>query len=197
MKRSNLITSLVVVAILGFVAIATWRFSPVSPQTPAASDIGGPFQLVNQNGVRVDQRVLNGKWSAVYFGYTFCPDVCPTTLSALGGAQDDLGAKAKAFQVVFVTVDPQRDTPAQLRAYLSSPSFPKGMIGLTGTPAQIRSVAAAYRVYYRPESGGRNYIVDHSSSIYLMDPKGRFVKPVDFGAPRSMADQILATMSAR
>ena len=181
-------------AILGVCAVLAWQGAH-SPSAPPASDIGGAFHLTAQNGARVDQSLLGGKWTAVYFGYTFCPDVCPTTLAALAQAQAALGDKAKTFQVLFITVDPARDTPAQLRAYLSSPSFPKGAIGLTGSAAEIKAVTAAYHVYFSRQGQGADYTVDHTSIIYLMDPKGRFVSPVTEGPPAVMAKQILAAMA--
>src|SRR5471032_1924449 len=111
--------------------------------------IGGPFHLVDQNGRPRDQSMLKGKWSAVFFGYTFCPDVCPTTLQALADAETRLGPGAARLQVVFVTVDPARDTPGQLKAYLSSSAFPKGAVGLTGAPAEVAAAAKAYKVFYQ------------------------------------------------
>lgn len=148
-----------------------------------ASAIGGPFALVDQHGAPATERILRGKWSAVFFGYSYCPDVCPTTLAALGRAQDALGADARRFQVVFITVDPDRDTPAALARYLSSATFPRGSIGLTGSPAQIRKAAAAYRVYYAKHPEGGSYTMDHTAVVYLMDPQGEFVKPLDLTAP--------------
>ncbi len=145
--------------------------------------IGGPFQLTDQNGRSRDQSMLTGKWSAVFFGYTYCPDVCPTTLQTLAEAQDRLGPKARQFQVVFITVDPGRDTPGQLRTYLSSPAFPKGAIGLTGSDAQIAAVAKAYHAFYQKQGTGRDYEVQHGSAVYLMDPGGRFSSVVAFGLP--------------
>jgi protein SCO1 len=140
----------------------------------AAGNPGGPFSLTDQDGKPVDQRVLNGKWSVVFFGYTFCPDFCPTTLTTLGKAMDELGPKAKDVQVVFITVDPQRDTPAQMKMYISSRVFPRNMLGLTGTPAQIAQAAKQYVVYYQKEGTGANYTMDHSTALYLMDPCGKF-----------------------
>jgi protein SCO1/2 len=162
-----------------------------------AAAIGGPFHLVDQAGAPVDQRVLDGKWSAVFFGYTYCPDVCPTTLAALGRATDALGPAARRFQVVFITVDPERDTPKALGTYLSSATFPKNAIGLTGTPAQIAQVAKAYKVFYQKHVEGGTYTMDHSAAVYLMDPHGRFVEPLDVSAPTpALARQISQAMSA-
>lgn len=162
---------------------------------PAASSIGGPFHLIDQTGRARDQSLLRGKWSAVFFGYTYCPDVCPTTLQTLGSTVGLLGSRAKDFQVVFVTVDPTRDTPGQLKDYLASASFPPGAIGLTGTPSQVAAAAAAYKVYYQKTGSGANYGVDHSAAIYLMDPQGRFDTVIPFGlTPDQTRDQIVKAM---
>lgn len=163
----------------------------------ASANIGGPFHLVDQAGRPQDQRLLLGKWTAVFFGYTYCPDVCPTTLQTLGSATGLLGDQAKAFQVVFITVDPTRDSPAQLKDYLSSASFPHGVIGLTGSPAQIAAAAAAYKVYFQKAGGDANYSVDHSAAIYLMNPRGDFDSVIPYGlTPQQTRDQILKAMQA-
>jgi protein SCO1/2 len=165
-------------------------------QRPNQVAIGGPFHLVDQNGRPRDEAILKGKWSAVYFGYTFCPDVCPTTLQTLAEAEEKLGSKANGLQVVFVTVDPERDTPAQLKTYLSSAAFPKGTIGLTGTPAQIADIAKAYHVFYQKQGSGSGYEVQHVSAVYLMDPDGRFDRPIGYGlTPDQEARQISDAMS--
>jgi protein SCO1 len=161
-----------------------------------AAAVGGPFTLVDQDGKPVDQRVLTGKWSIVFFGYTFCPDFCPTTLTTLGKAMDALGPKAKDAQVVFITVDPARDTPAALKTYLSSRVFPKNIMGLTGTDAQIAQVAKAYKVYYQKDGTGPNYTMDHSTALYIMDPQGRFHGVIADGlTPDQDAQQISQAMS--
>jgi protein SCO1/2 len=145
--------------------------------------IGGPFHLTNQAGAPADEHLLLGKWTAVFFGYTYCPDVCPTTLAALGQASAGLGADKARFQVVFISVDPARDTPGVLARYLASDTFPKGAVGLTGTPAQIARVARAYHVFYQKVPQGSSYVMDHTAVVYLMDPKGRFVEPLDISRP--------------
>jgi protein SCO1/2 len=168
---------------LGFIAASVFVTLILAACGQPQVAVGGPFKLVDQNGRPQDQSILKGKWSAVFFGYTFCPDVCPTTLQTLAEAQDRLGPKARDFQVVFISVDPARDTPAQLKTYLSSPAFPKGTIGLTGTDAQVAQAAKAYHAYYQKQGSGQNYEVQHGSAVYLMDPKGRFSGIVAFGAP--------------
>jgi protein SCO1/2 len=156
---------------------------------------GGPFTLVNQDGRAVDQSVLKGKWSVVFFGYTFCPDFCPTTLTTLGKAMDELGPKANDAQVVFITIDPARDTPAAMKTYISSRVFPKNIIGLTGTPAQISQVARGYAVYYQKEGTGSTYSMDHSTALYLMDPNGKFHSVIADGlTPEEDARQISDAM---
>jgi protein SCO1/2 len=188
---------LVGLAALGLVLFVALR--PGAPAPPSgALAIGGPFQLIDQSGRSVDQRILKGRWSAVFFGYTFCPDVCPTTLQTLATAQQGLGAQAKDFQVVFVTVDPARDTPAQLKAYLSSDSFPKGAIGLTGTTAQVAAITRAYGVYFQKQGTGPDYSVNHSSAIYLMKPNGAYDSVVSAGlTPDQTRDAILRAMNGR
>jgi protein SCO1/2 len=157
--------------------------------------IGGDFQLVDTSGRAVDQRLLDGKWSAVFFGFTHCPDICPGTLQTLQAASEQLGTDAGKLQVVFVSVDPERDTPAALGSYLASFQFPGGVHGLTGSPAQVKQAADAYRVYYRKAGEGPDYSMDHSTTVYLMDPKGRFVRPLTGGLDAAaMAEQIRSAM---
>jgi protein SCO1/2 len=159
--------------------------------------VGGPFHLVDQDGKPADQGLLKGKWSAVFFGYTYCPDVCPTTMQALAGAEAKLGDKANNLQVVFISVDPARDTPAQLKTYLSTPAFPKGAIGLTGTSDQVAAAAKAYRVYYQKEGEGEGYSVAHSSIVYLMNPAGKFVTALtESQTPSEVATQIGDAMTS-
>ena len=164
-------------------------------QANDTQSIGGPFVLTDQNGARETQSILRGKWTLVFFGYTFCPDVCPVTLSNLGAAIPRIGAQAAKVRVVFITVDPERDTPAQLKRYLSTPSFPPGTLGLTGTAAQVAAVAHVYHVYFRKAGNGPGYSVDHTSVVYLMNPQGRFDRPVDVSLPpEGIARQIRSAM---
>ncbi|MDB5401280.1 MAG: hypothetical protein QOD93_6786 [Acetobacteraceae bacterium] len=141
--------------------------------------IGGPFTLEDGGGKPVTDRDFRGKYMLVYFGYTFCPDVCPTTLTAVADAMDKLGPAASRVQPLFITVDPKRDTPAVVKQYAAA--FGPNIQGLTGTPEEIAQVAKEYRVYYaehRTGSGPNDYSMDHSSVLYLMSPDGSFVAPV-------------------
>jgi protein SCO1/2 len=152
----------------------------VRPETaamaPSAAAIGGPFRLVDQNGQTVTDQDLKGAPYLVFFGFTHCPDVCPTTLMELSNVLDRLGPDAARVGALFITVDPERDTSAELKDYLSS--FNPRFRGLTGDPAAIAAVAKAYRVYLKkvPLENG-DYTMDHTALIYLMDKKGKFVAP--------------------
>jgi protein SCO1 len=140
-----------------------------------ASAVGGPFQLIDQNGKPFSNADLNGKWHLVFFGYTHCPDVCPTTLNNLSLVYDRLGARQRQdVRVVFVSVDPARDTPAVMKSYIAN--FDAPIIGLTGTAAAVKQAAQDFHVYYaRHDEPGGGYEMDHSAVIYLMDPEGHFV----------------------
>ena len=160
-------------------------------------DVGGPFNLVNQDGAAVDQTLLDGKWTLVFFGFTYCPDYCPTTLSALAATQARMGDKAKDLQIVFVSVDPDRDTPAALKTYLASDGFPEGVIGLTGSPEQVAAATKAYRAFYEKVGEGETYTMNHGLTIYLMGPDGRFRSALahDLGPERSA--QLIERVMAR
>jgi len=158
--------------------------------------IGGPFQMTDQNGRAVDQSILNGKWSLVFFGFTYCPDFCPTTLATIEATQALLGDEARDLQTIFVSVDPERDTPQALKAYLESDGFPDGVVGLTGTPEQVEATARAYRAVYQKVGEGEAYTVNHSLTVYLMGPDGQFRSALahDLGPQRS-ADLIRRVMA--
>jgi protein SCO1 len=157
--------------------------------------VGGPFQLVDQTGRTVTEDVLKGKWSAVFFGFTHCPDICPTTMFELGQVETLLGGRAKDFQTLFITVDPGRDDVEQVRAYVATDAFPKRLLGLTGTPAQVDAAAKAYRAFYQLGGEGADYQVNHASYTYLMNPKGRFVCVLPYElTPEQTAQKITAAM---
>lgn len=137
--------------------------------------IGGPFELIDHTGARRTDADYRGKLALIYFGYTYCPDVCPTDLQAMASALDLLGDGARAVQPLFITIDPERDTPEHLANYVSL--FHPRLVGLTGEAEAVRRAARAYKVFYAkvvlPESS--DYVMDHSAFIYLLDASGRYL----------------------
>ena len=161
--------------------------------------IGGPFTLVDKDGETVTWNDFKRRYRIVYFGYTFCPDACPLDMQALmqGFAQFEKASPQRAAKVqpLFITIDPERDTPEQIKTYLSNEVFPKGTIGLTGTPEQVAAAAKAYRVYYKKNGEGSDYLVDHSTPAYLMNPKGQFDRVLPYGiSPEETTRQIADAM---
>jgi protein SCO1/2 len=143
-----------------------------SPAPPVAA--GGPFSLTASDGSAVTERTYRGKWLLIYFGYTHCPDVCPTTLGEMASALDRLGPRAAEVQALLITLDPRRDTPEILSGYVKA--FDERIVGLTGTPQQIAAAARSYQVFYeRVDREDGEYLIDHSSYLYVINPDGRFV----------------------
>ena len=167
---------------LGVIMLVAGRGSGPMVQTAAA--VGGPFQLVDQEGRAVSDRDLTGRPFLVFFGFTHCPDVCPTTLFEVSEILRALGPDADKVEALFITVDPERDTPDKLKDYLSS--FDPHLRGLTGAPAAVAAVTKAYRVYVRKVPQDEGYTIDHTAIVYLMDKNGRFVAP--FNLKRRAAD---------
>ena len=159
--------------------------------------VGGDFQLVDQEGRPVDQTILNGKWSLVFFGFTYCPDFCPTTLAEMAAVQQQLGEQARDLQMVFISIDPERDTPQALKDYLSSDGFPKGTVGLTGTPEQVAQAARAYRAFYQKVGEGEGYTMNHALTVYVMGPDGKFRTTLGYGLGPQKATQIVRDAMAR
>lgn len=189
--------TLVRFALFGALALSACTPAPVAPARPPleGARIGGPFTLTDQNGRSVSDRDFAGKYRIMYFGYTFCPDVCPTDVQAIGAAlksleQTDPAVAAKIVPI-FVTVDPTRDTPAVLKAFVSA--FHPRMVGLTGTVHQIEGVKKEFAVFSAkgdPSPGG-GYLVNHSRQAYLMAPDGKPIAllPQEQG-PQAVADEI-------
>jgi protein SCO1/2 len=154
------------------------------PRSSGTAAIGGAFTLTATNGTTVTDKTSHGKWLLVFFGYTYCPDACPTTLNNMSVALEMLGSDANKLQPFFITVDPQRDTREVMADYLKS--FDSRILGLTGTQNQIGSVVKEYRVYVAQQesnAGGDNYLVSHSAYIYLMNPQGQFVNVIQGNEP--------------
>lgn len=155
--------------------ILFWAMGGVSKVAQPAA-IGGPFQLTDQNGKAVTDKSLKGKPTLIFFGYTHCPDVCPTSLFEISEVLRAMGKDADKVNAIFISVDPERDTPATMKDYLSS--FDPHLQGLSGAPAETAKVISSYRVYAKkvPTKDG-DYTMDHTALIYLMDREGRFVSP--------------------
>ena len=175
------------VVLLPFLVLATvlaagalWRLGDLRAQRGTQTisidkvELGGPFTLTDQNGQKRSDSEFRGKYMLVFFGYTFCPDVCPTTLAVMAAALDKMGPGADRIVPIFISVDPNRDKPDVLKAYLSA--FGPRFVGLTGTEEEIAATAKAYRVYVQTHKDeGENYTVDHSGVVYLMDKSGAFL----------------------
>ncbi|MBR0823554.1 SCO family protein [Bradyrhizobium liaoningense] len=155
--------------------IVFWAMGGVSKVAQPAA-IGGPFQLTDQHGKAVTDKNLKGKPTLIFFGYTHCPDVCPTSLFEISEVLRAMGKDADKVNAIFISVDPERDTPATMKDYLSS--FDPHLEGLSGDPAETAKVITSYRVYAKkvPTKDG-DYTMDHTALIYLMDRDGRFVSP--------------------
>lgn len=182
---------------LSLTGLAGCSRQPAAETPPlAGARLGGPFALVDQDGRATTDKSFAGRYRAVYFGYSFCPDVCPTTLQVLmqgyrGFASTSPGA-ARKLVPVFITVDPERDTPAVLKSYVSA--FGQPLVGLTGTPDAVSTAAKAYGVYYHKQAtaaGASGYLVDHSSQVILFGPEGQPIAlvPTDQGA-KAVADTL-------
>ena len=189
MSRRLLLPFLILV--IGFAGVGLGSFLTISKQAGApVPSIGGPFWLASSNGGEVTDADFKGHPFLVFFGYTHCPDVCPTELFQLSQMLKAAGPD-KPLKVLFITVDPERDTAPVLKQYLSS--FDSRIVGLTGTPAQIAAVEKEYRVYARkaPSANGKDYAMDHTAIIYLMDKQGQFVSAFDVQRPPQVAAQDL------
>lgn len=193
--------ALSVVLLLASMGMAGWWYSSQpGDRVQAVSGggqvpIGGPFELVDQNGQTVTEADFAGRYMLVFFGFTYCPDVCPTALWEVTQALDMLeeAAPDKAEQVVpiFITVDPERDDSEAMKSYISH--FHPSMMGLTGTPEQIANVAREYRAYYKrvDDASASTYLMDHSSFIYVMSPAGEFITSFTHQTPpEEMSSQL-------
>jgi protein SCO1/2 len=185
-------TRLLLIAVLGLLLAAgglgAWYFvqpqeagTIVSSRTTTSGNalIGGPFTLTDQHGQRRSEADLKGHYSLIYFGYTYCPDICPTSLSTMTQGLDLLAeaepAKAAAVLPVFITIDPERDTVDAMASYAGH--FHPRLLALTGTPEEVTAAAKAYRIFFQKveESGASDYLMDHSSILYLMAPDGSYL----------------------
>ncbi len=172
-----------VASVLGLVILFAWMGSGFLPRSSTADDFGsgealvtGGFTLVDAQGKTVHGSDFRGRYMLVYFGFTHCPDICPTTLLLMRNALEQLGDTAKKIQPIFITIDPERDSPKLVGTYAAN--FSKSILGLSGTPAQIKDAADHFKVYYskvEDKKSALGYIVDHSGFIYLIGPDGKYV----------------------
>jgi protein SCO1/2 len=192
MKTPSSRALLVLSAFLGGLAICLfavlWLTSGLS--TVAQSRVGGPFELTDQDGHQITDRDLRGKPFLVFFGFTHCPDICPTTLFDISEILRRLGPDADRANALFISVDPDRDTPEKLKDYLSN--FDPHLRGATGKPDAVAKIAKEYRVYYKKvPTTGDDYTMDHTAIVYLMDKKGEFVEPFNMRrTPEAAADEL-------
>lgn len=169
---------LAVAAVLTVIAAgaALWTFLHAPSQqttSTGTASVGGPFTLVDQHGRTVTDETFRGRWMLVFFGFTHCPDICPTALNDMSTLLTDLGPAADKVQPIFITIDPERDTVEAMSQYVAN--FDPRIVALTGTPEQIAQAAKAYRVYYKKVQQGDDYTMDHTGILYVMDPQGRFM----------------------
>ena len=183
-KRLLLPIAILVLGLVALIGAAAFVIQGGGRSNPASA-VGGPFTLIDQNGRRVTEQTYRGAPSLVFFGFTHCPDVCPTTLFEISEMLRRLPKDAKV-SALFVTVDPERDTPEALKSYLSS--FDPRISGLSGTRAEIDAVTKAYRVYAKkvPLKDG-DYTMDHTAIVYMMDKQGRFVNALNLQQPPEAA----------
>jgi protein SCO1 len=200
MKPRHELLRLSVMQSISCIVFATTLMMSDPPGLAAAPavTIGGPFTLTASDGTTVTDQTYRGKWLLVFFGYTSCPDTCPTMLFQIATALEKLGPDAAKVQSIFITVDPQRDTPQVLEDYTRS--FDQRIVGLTGSPDQIAAAAQEYGAYYvRRNTGaaGEDDGIAHSSYLYLMNPLGQFVRGVDAGTSGEHLAEILRELIAQ
>jgi cytochrome oxidase Cu insertion factor (SCO1/SenC/PrrC family) len=172
-----IVAAILIIAAFAIAALALTQWPTKGPMGSGTALIGGPFTMVNQKGETVTEKNFEGKYTIYFFGFTFCPDVCPTELQVLTAALKELGPDAAKITPVFVSVDPERDSPKIIGEYVAN--FDPRFVGLTGTPEQLAVMARAFHIYYKKvanENDAQNYGMDHPSILYLMEPDGKFAK---------------------
>lgn len=170
--------AMVALAAIGFAYLQFRDGQPAGRQENYSAAVGGPFALISPDGSTVTERTLRGRPFALFFGFTRCPDVCPTTLARLVKLRRDLASDGEELQIVFVSVDPEADKPDEIGRYIGL--FGAPIIGLTGTPEQVAQIAKAYGVYYsKAPQEGDNYTIDHTATVFLMDRDGRLQSTLD------------------
>jgi protein SCO1 len=195
--RRWLLAGLLAMVLLAGGGLIAWGWMPGLRNEASSDAIGGPFTLTASNGQKVSDQDFRGKWLLMYFGYTHCPDICPTTLAEISETLISLGPLATQVQPFFVTIDPDRDTPEMVGDFLNP--IDDRIIGLTGTPAQIAVVAKEYHVYYAKDppspAAGEDYAMDHTAFVYVMGSDGKYLtlfSPLQGQTPDYMAAKLRA-----
>ena len=174
-RSFKLLVSILCLILVVLIASGAWLFVRQSDEQQKGSDlVGGSFELVDQDRNNITNNSFPNKFKIIYFGFTFCPDVCPMGLTTISEALDSLGTKAKHIQPIFITLDPLRDTAEVLKSYREN--FHESIIFLTGTEEQIRSVAKLYKVYFQKTNDNDDYLIDHSAISFIMAPSGSYLK---------------------
>lgn len=188
MNRSSLILAVCALAVALGALATSLLYSPSVRMGEVVSSgnalVGGAFEATDHTGKRVTHEDFAGKYALYYFGYTYCPDVCPAELQVISAALNEVPGAAQNVQVIFVSIDPARDTPEIMKDYVAN--FWPGTVGLTGSEEDIRNVAGKFRVYYNKvaqdgDTSGDDYLMDHSSFVYLMGPDGKFIRHFPYG----------------
>jgi len=198
--RGRLLTIIVagflIGALAGAAALVLTREPPSSRAviTTGKADIGGPFSLTAQDGKTVTDQDFRGRYMLVFFGFTNCPDICPTELQVMSNALEALGPKAEKVVPIFITLDPERDTPEVVGNYVKN--FGSNFVGLSGSPKAVAEAAKAYRVAYskfeyKGKDGNYGYSIDHSAFVYLMGPDGEFIEVFNYGTPAEKMSETL------
>jgi protein SCO1 len=198
MRRSLLLVIVGGFLIGALAGVAILLFNTETPGsrvvTTGKALVGGPFELVGKDGKTVTDRDFRGRYMLVFFGFTHCPDICPAELQVMAQAVEGLGANAEKVVPIFISVDPERDTPEAVTAYVEN--FGPNFVGLTGSPEAVAEAAKAYRVTYqkfeyKDKQGDYGYSIDHSSLVYLMSPDGEYITHIPYGTP---ADKMTETL---
>jgi protein SCO1/2 len=186
--RGRLLTIIVagflIGALAGAAALVLTRPPSASVTTTGTALIGGPFKLVDQNGKTVTDQDFRGRYMLVFFGFTHCPDICPAELQVIAQSLDELGVKADEIAPIFITLDPERDTPEAMGDYVKN--FGPRFVGLSGSPEQIAAAAKAYRVAYskfKEDASKADYSIDHSALVYFMGKDGEYIAHFAYGTP--------------
>jgi cytochrome oxidase Cu insertion factor (SCO1/SenC/PrrC family) len=190
MKKSSLVLAACALLVALGALAASLIYTPSVRMGEVVSSgqalVGGEFEATDHNGKRVTNKDFEGKYALFYFGFTYCPDICPAELQVISAALNEIPDASEKIRVIFVSIDPARDTPEVMKDYVAN--FWPGTVGLTGSEEDIRNVAGKFRVYYSKvaqdgDSTGDDYLMDHSSFVYLMDPDGKFVRHFAYGTP--------------